>query len=81
MLSLLLEEDYVIKTEDLQYINTVRFWLSDEWGHFLKTQHDWSMTLKWTESVDDNKERNEALVKMNEMLQMILLQKEAENIP
>ena len=75
------EEDYVLKTEDLQYINTIRFWLSDEWGFFLKTQHDWSMTLKWTESEDDNKERNEALVKMNEMLQMILLQKEAEGIP
>ena len=74
------DDDYALKTDDLQYINQARFWLCDEWGFLLRTAHDWSMTLKWTESVDEDKARNTALESMNDLLQMILLQRETEDV-
>jgi len=75
------EHDYSLMTDDLEYINRAQFWLSDEWGFLLKTPHDWGLTLRWTESIDDGKARNTSLEDTNNLLQMLLLQKETEGTP
>ena len=74
------EDDYQIYMRDLRYINNMRFWLTDQYGYALQTQHDWSFTLKWTEVRDDTGIRDSQLKEQTELLKLILIQGEKNKI-
>ena len=74
------EDDYQIYMKDLRYINNMRFWLTDQYGYALKTQHDWSFTLKWTEVRDDTGIRDSQLKEQTELLKLLLIQGEKNKI-
>jgi len=74
------EDDYQIYMRDLRYINNMRFWITDQYGYKLYTQHDWSFTLKWTEVRDDTGIRDAQLKEQTELLKLLLIQGEKNKI-
>jgi len=74
------EDDYQIYMRDLRYINNMRFWITDQYGYLLFTQHEWSLTLKWTEVRDDTGVRDAQLKEQTELLKLLLIQGEKNKI-
>lgn len=74
------EDDYKIYMKDLRYINNLRFWITDQFGYKLFTQHEWSLTIKWKEVRDDTGEQNAQLKEQTELLKLLLIQGEKNKI-
>jgi len=72
------EDDYQLHLRDLKFLNSLRLWITDEHGYRLKTKHDWSLTLKYSEREDETRKTNEEnYAKQSvELLKLLLIQGE-----